>query len=570
MHARTVRGMSKDTRANVHALVVDDGPAERTAARTMPAKPGFSVTTVASGDEALRVLADVNVGLGLCGTAMSDASSLSLPDCARAQQQVPQSIMSTNYNEAEQGMDFLHHGAGAYLSKPLCFGTLHSAITDALATFRRKLGDLGFAQPAAQPLECDSLTGLMSKNAFVRRLHANLHNTSIAAECGVVVLLKIRGLSYINHSYGFAAGDRVLHFAARSLQHAIRTGDLIGRIDGDLFALYLASATHAHAEATAMAIVENVETGRLALGDDQFSLAIIAGGACAYGSMDVDELLNRADLAMHLARDRGRDHVRFYSAADEAHKLELSQQLNTLAVVRAALSDRARLTMHYQPIINLSSGSVSHFEALLRVHDDSGKPCPAGELVKTCEVFGLIGSVDRAVVCACLAGIGNVPDGAGVAINLSGKSIGDPDLLQLIENEIGARAIDPARIIFELTETAAFHNLDEVRHFVRRIKNLGCRFALDDFGVGFSSFYYIREFEFDYLKLDGSFIVNLRTNPSDQVFVRAMVEISRVFGLAVIAEWVEDRETAEMLHGFGVDFGQGYHFGAARPLPALT
>ncbi|HJV50374.1 MAG TPA: EAL domain-containing protein, partial [Noviherbaspirillum sp.] len=174
---------------------------------------------------------------------------------------------------------------------------------------------------------------------------------------------------------------------------------------------------------------------------------------------------------------------------------------------------------------------------------------------------GLIGELDRAVVKATLRDVARVPANAGIAINLSGKSIGDPDLLHLIETRIKSLDIDPSRIIFELTETAAFYNLEEVRHFVRRIKSLGCRFALDDFGVGFSSFYYIKELDFDYLKLDGSFIAKLPHSPNDQVFVRAMVEISRVFGMDVIAEWVEDQETADMLHGFGVALGQGYHFG---------
>jgi EAL domain-containing protein (putative c-di-GMP-specific phosphodiesterase class I) len=218
--------------------------------------------------------------------------------------------------------------------------------------------------------------------------------------------------------------------------------------------------------------------------------------------------------------------------------------------------------------MNLDRGKVSHYEALLRLTDENGKPCNTGELVKTCEVFGLIGRLDHAVVKACLAQIAHLPDGCGVAINLSGKSIGDPQLLGFIEATIKEKNIDPSRIIFELTETAAFYNLDEVRHFVRRIKSLGCRFALDDFGVGFSSFYYIKELDFDYLKLDGSFIANLPRNPNDQVFVRAMVEISKVFGLSVIAEWVEDQDTADMLRSFGVAYGQGYHFGKAMPLGA--
>jgi EAL domain-containing protein (putative c-di-GMP-specific phosphodiesterase class I) len=162
----------------------------------------------------------------------------------------------------------------------------------------------------------------------------------------------------------------------------------------------------------------------------------------------------------------------------------------------------------------------------------------------------------------------HLPSDCNVAINLSGKSIGDLQLLQFIEEQVTILQIDPCRLIFELTETAAFYNLDEVRHFVSRIKHLGCRFALDDFGVGFSSFYYIKELEFDYLKIDGSFIANLPRNRNDQVFVRAMVEISRVFGMHVIAEWVEDRETAELLREYGVAYGQGYYFGKPAPLPS--
>jgi len=172
------------------------------------------------------------------------------------------------------------------------------------------------------------------------------------------------------------------------------------------------------------------------------------------------------------------------------------------------------------------------------------------------------------VIKACFDDMDKLPKGTGVAINLSGKSIGDLGLLNFIESQIARLHIDPSRLIFELTETAAFYNLDEVRHFVSRIKSLGCRFALDDFGVGFSSFYYIKELEFDYLKLDGSFIANLPRNPNDQVFVRAMVEISRVFDLRVIAEWVEDKETAEMLREYGVLYGQGYYFGKPGLLPS--
>jgi diguanylate cyclase (GGDEF)-like protein len=552
-------------RPAIHALVVDDGPVERLAGKTMLEKLGFSVTTVASAEDALQHMSECPVDLVLCDIAMPGMSGLTLLQTTRTQYRPPIFIMSTSYDDAEHAVASLRHGASGYLTKPLRFDALRDTVTEAIEKFRL---EKNYALRAAQLVEQDALTGLMNKGEFMHRLQARLRTLQPGSASGAIMLLKIRGLSSINHSYGRMSGDRVLQLAAKALSQELRASDLIGRIGGDLFAVYLNSIPHVKAESRATSIVENAEAEKIVLGTDAFSLSLVAGVACADSGMELDELVNRADFALHIARERGRSRIRFYSAADEVHKAELSHQLNTLALVRAALADSKRMEMHYQPIIDLDTGCISHFEALLRVVDEHGKPCATGELVKTCEVFGLIGQLDRAVVKACLAGMFRLPQDTGVAINLSGKSIGDPDLLQLIETQIAAHGIDPARIIFELTETAAFYNIDEVRHFVRCIKGLGCRFALDDFGVGFSSFYYIRELEFDYLKIDGSFIANLRSNRNDQAFVRAMVEISRVFGLSVIAEWVEDRETAAMLRDFGVNFGQGYYFGKATSLSA--
>lgn len=382
-----------------------------------------------------------------------------------------------------------------------------------------------------------------------------------------MLLVKIHGLNHINQTYGRQNGDKVLRFAASTLSELVRQTDLLARFSGDVFSIFLEGVSQQQIEQRSAAITERLESVKTVLDGDAINFTIVIGGACAQASMDVEDLLNRADFALHMAREHGRSRIKIYSDADEVHKAELSNQLNTLAYVHAALDDPSRLCMYFQPIVNLNNGEVSHYEALLRLVDERGKPCNTGELVKTCEVFGLIVRLDHAVVKACFESIPRLPRNTRVAINLSGKSIGDLHLLQFIEEQISKLQVDPERLIFELTETAAFYNLDEVRHFVSRIKSLGCRFALDDFGVGFSSFYYIKELEFDYLKIDGSFIANLPRNRNDQVFVRAMVEISRVFDMHVIAEWVEDRETADLLREFGVTFGQGYYFGKPAPLP---
>lgn len=556
---------STSTNPRKTALVVDDGPVERQAGKSMLEKIGFTVTTADSGEEALACMELHAFDLVLCDISMPGMGGLDLLEATRTHPRQPMFIMSTSHDDAEHAMAALRRGAYGYLIKPLRFERLHDTVTDSMARYER---DQLAASQATHASRYDSLTGLMNRGEFSRQLEERLRFAD--GDRGALLLFKISGLNHINHSYTRADGDNLLKAAAESLSQQVRQEDLLARFGGDMFAIYLSHIVHAWVEDRAAGIAQTAESVKLVLSGDAYSLNLVTGGACVEAKMGIEDLLNRADFALHLARQEARSKVHIYSEADEVHKRELAHQLNTLALVRGALDDPSRLIMHYQPITHLESGKVSHHEALLRLLDENGKPCNTGELVKTCEVFGLIGRLDRAVVAACLNDIPKLPDGDGVAINLSGKSIGDLALLEFIETRITVLGIDPSRIIFELTETAAFHNLDEVRHFVKRIKDLGCRFALDDFGVGFSSFYYIKELDFDYLKLDGSFIKNLPRNTNDQVFVRAMVEISRVFGLSVIAEWVEDQETVALLKEFKVEYGQGWHFGKPVPVSAAA
>jgi diguanylate cyclase (GGDEF)-like protein len=544
-------------------LVVDDGPVERMVAKSMLEKLGFTVTIADGGDHALTLLKQQFFDMVLCDILMPGMSGLMLLKTVNNLPYPSPFIMATTYDDAEHAVASMRSGAYGYMTKPLRLEQLRDTVAEAMAKYEADQTEI---QKARQLVQQDSLTNLMNKNEFIRRLTARMNQPSSSTTNGALLLVKITGLNHINHSYSRAEGNKVLQQAALALAKQIRTSDILGRFGGDMFSIYLDQVGMQGLAKRAAAIADALEGVKLVLEGDAFSMSLVIGGACMEPDMAMEDLLNRADFAIHLAREQHHARIHIYSEADEVHKRELSIQLNTLALIRSALDNPSRLVMYYQPIINLFNGKTSHYEALLRIMDEHGKPCNTGELVKTCEVFGLIGRLDRAVVTACLNDVKRLPQDTGVAINLSGKSIGDPSLLQLIETQISELNIDPSRIIFELTETAAFYNLDEVRHFVSRIKGLGCRFALDDFGVGFSSFYYIKELDFDYLKLDGSFIKNLPKNLNDQVFVRAMVEISRVFDLMVIAEWVEDKETEEMLREFSVSYGQGYYFGKPMPL----
>lgn len=545
------------------ALVVDDGPVERLAGKAMLEKLGYVVASAASGEEALALFERERVSLVLCDISMPGMGGIALLEAVNARPLPPPFIMVTSHDDAEHAAALLRNGAAGYLTKPLRFDALRDTINNAM-TAGKHLVD------AASQVPRDPLTGLLNKTGFSQLLSKRLQTVAPDECCGALLLLKAIDLKTINHSYGRIEGNKALQLATEILSSLVRPEDLLGRMGGDLFAIHFDDIAPQQVHERAFNLVESVESVKLNIAGEVSTLSVVAGGACAHGRIEMEDLLNHADFALQLARDRGRNRVHVYSDEDEVHKRTLSHQLNMAALVRAALRDPGRLVMHYQPINDLVSGEVRHYEALLRVLDESGKPCNTGELVKVCEVFGLISQLDRAVVKATLAEVARIPAEAGVAINLSGKSIGDPDLLQFIESEIKSLGIEPGRIIFELTETSTFHNLEEVRHFVGRIKNLGCRFALDDFGVGFSSFYYIKELDFDYLKLDGSFIAKLPHSPNDQAFVRAMVEISRVYELTVIAEWVEDGETVALLRDFGVPLGQGYFFGKPAPLSAVA
>lgn len=557
----------KQTEPTKHVLVVDDGPVERLASKSMLEKLGFAVTTADSGEQALTLLEKQFFDLVLCDISMPGMNGLMLLQATREFAHPSPFIMATNYDDAEHAVASMRNGAYGYLTKPLRITQLRDTVAEAMAKYETNQTELVRARQLAQ---LDSLTNLRNKNEFMHCLSERLELSAEQIENGALLLIKITGLNHINHSYSRAEGNKVLQQTALALAQQIRSNDILARFGGDLFSIFLDHAAHDSLAERAAGIANTLEAIKMVLVGDAFSISVVIGGAAAQPGMGIEDLLNRADFAMHLARDQHRSRIHIYSEADEVHKRELSQQLNTLALIRAALDNPQLLVMHYQPIIKLASGKISHYEALLRIMDESGKPCNTGELVKTCEVYGLIGRLDRAVVSTCLNDVARLPADTGVAINLSGKSIGDPNLLALIETRIAELQIDPSRIIFELTETAAFYNLDEVRYFVSRIKSLGCRFALDDFGVGFSSFYYIKELDFDYLKLDGSFIKNLPRNLNDQVFVRAMVEISKVFGLMVIAEWVEDKETQALLLEFNVSYGQGYYFGKPMPLGLLS
>jgi len=280
------------------------------------------------------------------------------------------------------------------------------------------------------------------------------------------------------------------------------------------------------------------------------------------------ELLAHADVAMYAAKDQGRDRVVEFTAEGQAEIAE-----------RQALSERIRrateeglFVLVCQPILDLAKGEVTQYELLLRMRGDDGSLEPPGTFLATAERFGLIQGIDRWVAqqaVRLLASHKKEGRDLVLEVNLSPLSMNDAEFATMVGRELIATGADPSNLVFEVTETAAVNDLDQARRFAESLTRIGCRFALDDFGAGFASFYYLKHLPISYLKIDGEFIRELARTPADQLLVKALVQISQGLGIKTIAEFVGDDETVRLLTEFGVDFAQGYHVGKPHPVADL-
>ncbi len=236
--------------------------------------------------------------------------------------------------------------------------------------------------------------------------------------------------------------------------------------------------------------------------------------------------------------------------------------------IREAL-DHDRLVLYCQPILNLQNNQVSQYELLVRLRGEQGEMLLPSAFLYVAERFGTITALDSWVVRQAVALIAK-QELAGhpitLHVNVSGKSIGNGQLLDLIDQALNEAGADPTRLVFELTETAAISNIEDAKTFTGRLRERGCQFALDDFGSGFGSFYYLKQLAFDYLKIDGDFIRGLVTNRTDQLVVQAVVGIAQGMGKKTVAEFVVDGEMTNLLRDSGVDYAQGYHIGMPQPV----
>jgi len=413
----------------------------------------------------------------------------------------------------------------------------------------------------------DQLTGLLNRRRFDEQLKRELARAGRYASHSAVLSIDIDNFKGINDSAGHAAGDAVLVQVASVLSSRFRSTDVVARLGGDEFAVLLSAVGADEARSAAEDLLSEIRNSPASYGGRPFRISASIGVA-AFESDDATagEVLVNADLAMYAAKTGGRDRVVVYTAP-EARKARAMAKLTWSQRIQDAL-DRDRFVLHLQPILELATGQIKHGELLLRMKGERGKLIAPGAFLPAAERFGLIHAIDRWVVSRAIEliaeSMGPVPR---VGINLSGESVvGDPELLRMIERELERSSVDPSKLIFEVTETAAIANMPEATQFARGLTSLGCSLALDDFGTGFGSFYYLKHLPVSYVKLDGEFVQNLPRSEVDEHMVKAIVGVSQALGIKTVAESVADAETISLLQKHQVDYAQGYYVGKPTPL----
>lgn len=425
-----------------------------------------------------------------------------------------------------------------YAAIPPDFVLVHTLdITDRVQ-YERKLRTL---------TERDDLTGLFNRRYFELRL-----SEALGARDAAVLIIDVDHFKFVNDSLGHKQGDDLLREVAEAMRTRLREGDVLARFGGDEFAVLLHDADDGHARTVANHLLGAIRSRVTGVSvTASAGVAVFGAGAVLTAS----DAVVAADIALYEAKQAGRDRVARYSG-------QAGQSLTWLQQIRSAILNE-RLVLHAQPVLALDGSDPGPmFELLVRMQDEAGALIAPSSFLPTAEQFGLIREIDRWVL---KHGLEFAARGNRVSINLSARSLADPDLADRIGGELARTGAQAGMVTFEFTETAAVSSVEDAHALTEALRALGCNVALDDFGTGFGTFVLLKHLPVTALKIDTEFVRSLSSSPSDQRIVRAIVGIAADAGMLTVAEGVEDAGALALLREYGVSFAQGYHI--ARPAP---
>ncbi len=442
-----------------------------------------------------------------------------------------------------------------------------AVISDALNTTIRALKERD--DTLRRLAEYDALTGLPNRVYFCKQVEKEVELFAREDTPSAILFIDLDRFKYVNDALGHAAGDRLLVQVAGLLKERLREQDICARFGGDEFTVLARRAGRQGAEEIARSINAIMKDYCFIEGGKKFNVY------CSIGITMIDsdrfageEFVTQADIACYAAKARGRNRYHFYDANAKdmrSRETDIGWAQRIKDVVR-----ENRLQLYYQPIVSTSGGDREMYEVLLRMPGKNGTPILPEVFFPVAERFGLLVDIDHWVIAhamGALAGYRAAGRDLAFSINLSGQVFEDLSFADMIKEHLLRNQLPPSSIIFEITEQVAVRYMDRASGIMQSLSELGCRFALDDFGVGFSSFNYLKHLPVEFIKIDGSFVTQLHKNPIDQAMVRAIIEIARVLGKKTVIESVQDRKSMRLVKAYGADYLQGRYIGEPLDMP---
>ena len=411
----------------------------------------------------------------------------------------------------------------------------------------------------------DELTGHLNRNSLRAELTLAIERATAESRHCAFLVASIDRLAMVNDGFGLDAGDEVIVGVGERLARSLRGSDVIGRTAGNKFGVILKNCSAGEMDVVAGRLKRAVrDTAIETRGGTVFATCSMGAVWLPDGAATSQEAMLHAEEALDHARGRGRDGYAVYEPSPQRECRRLRQMAIADETVRALREGRLRLA--FQPIVAAATRHVGHYEALLRMVKEDGTVLAAGHFVPAAEQMGIVHLIDRHALEQAIAMLRTHPR-IVLAVNVSGTAADDPVWLQDFLDHLAAHRDVADRLIVELTETAALQRFEDNGRFITRLRELGARVAIDDFGAGYTSFRNLRLLKVDMVKIDGAYVKDLAANPENQVFVRTLVGLARNLGLATVAEWVDCDADAALLQQFGVDYFQGFHFGAPKLEP---
>ncbi len=413
---------------------------------------------------------------------------------------------------------------------------------------------------------CDELTGHLNRTRLREELGRIIETSTAESRHCAYAVASIDKLAVINETYGFDVADELIVQAGLRLAQTLRATDLIGRTGGNKFGVILGECGERELAAVAERLHAAVRKDPIQTQAGSVATTVSIGAVwLPQGASTSQEAMLRAEEALERAKARGRNGFAVYSMSAQ-HETQRRRLVNLGDEIMSALHEQ-RLVLAYQPIVGARSRLPEHYECLLRMNRKDGSIAAAGEFIPAAETLGLVRLADRRALEIAVAQLYRHPH-IKLSINVSGTTAGDHSWLQSFINYVRENREVAERMTVELTETAALQAFEENARFVTRLRDMGCRVAIDDFGAGYTSFRNLHNLRVDMVKIDGEYIKNLSGSPDNQLFVRTLVDLAKNFQLTTVAEWVGSEQDAQLLEEYGVDFFQGFYFGKPEISPA--